>query len=466
MDTINVAVVVGAVVVAFVLWAGFVTALAVSTRSAPVRPGEATYDLSGEPPALVAFLTARFRAGETAAPATVLDLAARGVLSIEHIGPELSLIRLRRQSSRDGLNRYERLVYDRIVSLATADGVVATGALAEGTGHLNSWRKKFDNAVRDASRDAGLSEARWHRIHHVILAAAAVLPAFASGIAWVVLMPVSEGEDADPIGGFFASAAIVYAVLMFLSERLNTERGTPAGARAAGHWLGVRAQYKTLSFQDKSAASVTIWGRELAYASALGLADRAVVSLPIAVPADCGQAWSDFGGLWHLVQVRYRGDGPHGRVFWGRSPRDAAALALLTAVILLPVVVIVTALLSAFAGLPGNPVSLGFLLSALLAVGGLALAASDSASQRTINGQVVRLRRRTVKRSGDSVTYRYWVAIDDGTSRRINALGIDEAAWSSLTEGDVVEARAGHRLGWVYGIRVVQSSRFRDGTLA
>ena len=53
--------------------------------------------------------------------------------------------------------------------------------------------------------------------------------------------------------------------------------------------------------------------------AALGLAPRAVASLPIASPADDRRAWSDYGGMWHVVDVRYRGRGPLGLALWGRG---------------------------------------------------------------------------------------------------------------------------------------------------
>ena len=41
------------------------------------------------------------------------------------------------------LNPYERMVLDHLRRLATRDGVVATGALAEGTRNIGSWWKSF-----------------------------------------------------------------------------------------------------------------------------------------------------------------------------------------------------------------------------------------------------------------------------------------------------------------------------------
>lgn len=451
------------VILAVGIWGAVVGALAAATRSPAVTPASPTYDLRSEQPAIVAFLAGGFAAEKvtvTAAPATLLDLGARGIVGIEHIGPELSLVRLRRGAKTAELTPYERLVYDRITALATADGVVATGALAEGTREIDSWRKKFATSLRSEARRSGLSEARWHRRHHTVFAVVSGLPALAVGTVLAAWEHATAAGDSDPIGAFAGGAVVTYAVLMFLAERLNNERATPAGAAAAGHWLGVRAQYSTLAFDDKPAAAVSIWGREFAYAAALGLADRAVMSLPVAMPADCGQAWSDYGGMWHRVTVLYRGKGM-GRIIWGRRPQDAALAVTVSAIVAIPPVLITLAVLSAFTGFPGDPVNVALLTGGLIALSGFGLIVGDATTSTTSRGQVVRLRRRVVKQSGNSTKYRYWVAIDDGSAPTVRALGTTAETWGSLHEGDLVEVQVGRWLGWCGNITVLNPSRHR-----
>ena len=55
------------------------------------------------------------------------------------------------------------MVYDHLRRLATQDGVVATGALAEGTRHIGSWWKSFTHAVIEEARARGLAQRRWTR---------------------------------------------------------------------------------------------------------------------------------------------------------------------------------------------------------------------------------------------------------------------------------------------------------------
>ena len=72
----------------------------------------------------------------------------------------------------------------------------------------------------------------------------------------------------------------------------------------AEHWLCVRAWMEPRGFEGASAVAANSSSRALAYAAALGLADRAADELPI-VPEDDRLAWSNATGEWHVVRVRY-----------------------------------------------------------------------------------------------------------------------------------------------------------------
>ena len=441
-----------------VAWLGLLAVLMRATRTPDVPRTPATGEFGSESPALVDFLTGGFKLCDEAASATVLDLAARRYVTIEEIGPELSLVRLRRDVDVDALNTYERMVFDHVSRLATNDGVVATGALAEGARHLGRWWKAFAKAVRDEARAAGLSEARWTATHRSVLSVGAAVPAVLIG---VVFAAFEHGADSDPIGAFLAGTVIAWAVLVFLQERVNDERGTQAGARAAGHWLGVQEHLANGRFADQPAAGVTIWGRGLAYAAALGLADRAVVSLPISTPADDGRAWSDYGGMWHLVHVEYRGRGPWGRFVWGRAPGDAVKTGLKAGMVCASPILVLSILASAILGHPDNPITFAIFVTILVAAVPCGFAAFDSSSPTTVRGQVIRTR---AFAQGRNDGYRYWVGIDDGRTdrtRRIHAYGVDEQTFNGLVEGDEIEARAGRWLGWMRDVRVVRPSRQR-----
>ena len=171
-----------AAAVATALWALLLLALAVATRTPDITPGPPGAQPADESPAVVDLITGGWRLCDEAASATLLDLAARGAVQIEEVGPELSLVRLRKA---EGLNPYEQLVYDHVRSLAR-DGVVATGALAEGSRNLGRWWKSFRKKVIADARQRGLSQARWSRAHATLLFAAALVPAALVAVAVTV----------------------------------------------------------------------------------------------------------------------------------------------------------------------------------------------------------------------------------------------------------------------------------------
>jgi Predicted membrane protein (DUF2207) C-terminal domain len=441
-----------------IAWLGLLGFMVYVTRTPSVAAGAPTQALGAESPAVVDLLTGDWRLSNEAASATLLDLAARRFVAIEEIGPELSLVRLRRNVDAARLTRYEQLVLAHVTKLATGDGVVATGALAEGSRHLGGWWRRFSGAVRDEARAEGLSEARWHSTHRTILLSTAAVPALAAGLA-LALHPISESGDGDPIGGFVAGFVVVFLAASWLVHKVNEERGTAEGAGAAARWTGVRTHMAAARFGDKPAAAVTIWGRPLAYAAALGIADRAVASLPISTEAHDSKAWSDFGGMWHPVQVRYRGKGLWGRMVWGRT--TAVGHGLLFALMTASPVLVLSILATAYIGVPADPVSFSVLVALLLGSIPVILGIADMRAATTVTGQVVRARRFVQSRNDNSTTYRYWIAIDDGRSRTAHAYGIDAARWADLAEGDLVEARVGRWLGWMHDIKILRPSRHR-----
>lgn len=443
-------------------WFLLLGAVLAAARGPAVRPGPATAALGPESPAVVDLLTGGWVLSDEAASATLLDLAARRVVTIEEIGPELALVRLgRRDPARDepDLAPYEQLVLDHVRTLATADGVVATGALAEGARSLGSWWRAFGKAVIAEARAAGLSRPRWSRAQRLLLLGASAVPMAAVGFAAAAARSGSDG----PLGPFAGGAVLTFALLSALVTRLDRECGTDAGGAAASRWLGVREHLAGARFAEAPAAAVTIWGRPLAYAAALGVAGRAVAGLPVAIPADDSRAWSDRGGMWHVVRVAYRGPGPWGRFFWGRAPLHLLGRLAIAAIPSWGVAFLIGILLRAFLDVPVPPELVG-LLGALLVVGvplvGLLL---DVGGRGVVEGQVVRLRRRVRSQNENRTTYDHYVALDDGRSRSVRGFGTTAERWALLTEGDEIRATVSRRVGWVHGAEILTPSRYRTG---
>ncbi|GII55599.1 hypothetical protein Pth03_39880 [Planotetraspora thailandica] len=447
---------IGAAVAAGV-WLLLLFSMAMATKTPDVKPGPATGALGEESPALVDLITGGWRLTGEAASATVLDLAAKGALAIEEVGPEFSLVRLRREPG--DLKPYEKLVYDHVRSLAV-DGVVATGALAEGSRDIGRWRKSFRKKVIVEARALGLSRMRWSKAQAALLWVTAAGVAVMVGIAaeasgFAADTPDSEGSP-GVAAGFFC-----LLLLGGLMSRLNGERGTKLGAETAGRWLGVQKHLAdTGRFGEQPAASVTIWGRHLAYAAALGLAPRAVTSLPITTTADANRAWSDYGGMWHPVQVRYRS-----RRFWGRKPLTLIGHGLLAGMMIGVWVFIGLGFATAYDLWPqALLVPTPLLIAGTIAAIPIAFTIIDYSGNTVIEGQIVRLRV-FGESSGDSPSNpSYYCAIDEGRSREVDAFGLSAEHYGPLSEGDRVRAVAGRKLGWIRNIEVLERARPRGTT--
>jgi Predicted membrane protein (DUF2207) len=443
-----------AAAVAAALWFLLFGLMALATRGATPQPGSPTGQFGPEPPALAGLMTNGWRFTGHAVAATLLDLAARRLVTIEEIGPELALVRLARGGA-PALRPYEQMVLDHVRKLAV-DGVVATGALAEGNRNLDRWRKRFRNAVIDESRRLGFSQRRWGRANRRLLIVSAAVPAAAAALLGLNLLPD------DGAGAAFGIGMLVFVGLGSLVERLNTERGTAAGAVVAGRWLGVREHLAGGRFAEQPAAAVTVWGHTLAYAAAMGLAPRAVAGLPIAVEADDSRAWSDYGGRWHLVQVRYGAPGPWGLI-WGRTSWAVVGNGLLAGSGAFTLVIVGVILGSVLLGWEASdPITLALTAGVTVAAVPIVLVLADHVAQLTVEGQLVRCRRHQVGGSGDSpVSYTYWIAIDDGRARAGRAFALEEKDFDRLAEGDLVRARVGRWLGRVREIEVLVPSRHR-----
>ncbi|AXI80595.1 DUF2207 family protein [Peterkaempfera bronchialis] len=432
-----------AAVAALLLWLLLLLAMALATRNPEVIAGPPAGELADQSPAVVDLITGHWRLTGEAPAATLLDLAARGVVQIEEIGPELSLVRLRHDPG--DLNPYEKLVLEHLQALAV-DGVVATGALAEGSRDLSRWWKSFRRKVIVDARSQGLSQPRWSRAQAAVLTAAAGVPALAIAVAVTV---DDRKHSAGPGAGI-----VSWVLLTLLMGKLNGERGTRRGAELAGYWLGVRKHFAASGrFPQLPAASVTLWGRHLAYAAALGVAPTAVTSLPVSTPADDRRAWSDYGGMWHVVTVRY----PR-RMLWAREPRPMLLRALGAGALAGFWAWVVLLVASAFGWWPDAlRTPSAFVVGALVAAVPLAYAISDLTRKAEIEGQIVRLRRVDVG-SGENRghSYVHWCAIDQGREREVKAFGISGTLWGALAEGDRVRARVGPTLGWISEIEVAE----------
>jgi len=436
-------------------WLVFLGVLAVANRPRDADPGPAAMELFEEPPAVVSLLVNDCEVGREAVPATLLDLAARRVLSIDQVEPERYVCRLRPSAPPD-LEPYEEQVLDHVRGLAGPDGVVPCEALTTGPEEESKgWWKRFDKAVVADCRERGLTRSRWSRAALAALGVAALVPAVLAAVAVLVLPGDGSGGSGDAAEGVLGLGVVVWSALMALPVALGSERNTPAGVAATSRWLGLRRFLaEDRHFAEQPPAAVAIWDRYLSYGAALGVAAAAVRGLPLGSESD-RVAWSSWGGRWHMVRVRYPCRVPPG---WGQHPARAAAIGLFWLVLAAVVArAIAPPLVDSLADVlpeavsdPG-PLALFAIVfaSVLLLVVGVALFRSavkfalgtlDLFARRQVEGLAVRVRNPHV-------------AVDDGTRTRVRAWLVTRPELvGAVSQGSVVRARVSPWLGHVFSL--------------
>lgn len=474
----------------------FYLACAALSRPGHPDPAEPTMDLGPEPPAVVELITGGFEVTAQAVPATLLDLAARDLLTIEEVQPDRPIVRTRSAPTEGhaaeggSLTDYERRVMQHVEALAV-DGVVPTEALTTGPdAQSREWWAAFRGEVVGDARRRGLCRSRWSR------RALSALTAGSLGGGGLLYLSARAGHDrpadgAIPPASFLAlvaagvGACAILAAAVQISRR-DPQSDTDAGLVAAGHWLGVRRYLLDQGdFAEKPAASVALWDRYLAYAAALGLAPLTVAQLPLGAEDD-RHAWSHAGGAWRRVTVRY----PRLRPAWGMRPGVAIARnlvvgapCLLAARFLLrlashPPYAATDGMLDASGArrLSETALVVGILLGAVAGwlACGLLLAASDVGRRMELAGVVLRVRpgrsQRALERLAGSLRgaspgattppetdILVYVAVDAGRSPRCTAWLVDARVAAGAHEGDAVVARVTPRLGHVFAIE-------KDGT--
>jgi hypothetical protein len=436
----------------------------------------------------VNLLTHDWRVTASAAPATLLDLANRKVIEIVQVDPEHDVIELRRRAKDiPGLKPYERQVLDHLRRTAVG-GVVPATALTTGPATASdAWWARFQRSVVSDARQHGLTRRRFPPAVSVGLGIG-----LAALVLWLFLaFKASDGAKTDhgpSAWAVFAAVAVVGACVVMITRFDRTrQRDTDAGLEVASRWLGVRRGYADVGrYADLPPAAVVLYGRHLAYATAMDVATRSIARLPLGAEDD-RLAWSHEGGRWRQVRVSY----PGRRVGWGESPPRALARGLFwTATLLIPLIVLVrvgSQLLSdlqdaarsvgnvkdpstrVFDGATADRIGLVVTWVIVLALGVIVVHAVvrgvvrlvrgllDAPADQTITGLVVRRRTWPRRRSGQDVEV-HWVAVDNATTDRIRALAMPAALAAGIHQGDRVEVVATPYLGYARSARVVEAA--------
>jgi hypothetical protein len=427
-----------------------------------VPTGPSTPELLDTPPAVVNLMMSGLAGAPEAGAATLLDLAARGVLELHQPGadPEGTTVTVRRADPA-GLTAYERRVLQRVTpprgvrpfTLADLDRRHAED------GH--EWHARVLAEVRQDATDRGLVLAGGQSAAGVVLMLGFVgLTVLSCLTGFAIMEFLGLDERMHPIAqlvgmGVFVLllCAAAIAATTHLAGDVRGARLTPEGRRVAGHWAGVATWLRAHeAFADLPPASVTVWDRYIAHGVALGASPRAAATVDLRA-GQVDVVRSTFGGAERLVQVRYPRSGrtrwnvPAGR----RLIMNGTGLALLAVLTLLQ--------LTRADALP-TPV-----LAALGAVAAvLALrcsyrtvrAASDLARPVHITGQVIRIVPFTVTsapQDGATATnkrplnHHPWSAaaflvVDDGRSDTTRAWWITRAQLRGIRPGSIVTVRA------------------------
>lgn len=447
-------------------WLAGAGLLALARRVPDVKPGPTTYELPRESPALASMLCDDFELGTEEVPATVLDLAARRVLTLEEVQPGKTICRVREPAAAE-LTEYEQRVLHAIASKAI-DGVVPAEALTTGPEAVSKrWRQHFDDEVIAEAHARGLTYDRWPARFVAILG-------FGTAVVIGLLYLASavggdtDGEQVVPAVAAGAVAILSLLAISGLAARWRQSRAqlpTPEGRAAAARCLGFQQHvHENEHFDTVPPAAVVMWGRHLAYAAALGAARTCIDQLPMGTEDD-RHAWSTFGGRWRKVRVRYPRAIPPG---WGKHPAFALFLAVVwggvAAALLYGLLTLANAELTpdpTFTREQLDWIGRGALIACIpfLIVVGWALwvlvrAVPDLWRRHEITGDVVRRRQRRQIFGSDRDNPKYWyyVALDGGTGSRVSAFRVRPQLYRSCRQSTTVTAEVTPNLGYVRSI--------------
>jgi hypothetical protein len=343
-------------------------------------------------------------------------------------------IRLR-EDPREGvpLTAYEQRVLDHLRGCAR-HGVVPAAALTTGPeADAKSWRQGFENEVVWDARVRGLSRNAVQEWKLLLLVGLAGLPMLAAALLGVYAVAVAVG-------------AVAYAIVNWIHSR-HPQRETEAGLEAASRWLGVREELASNEvFRTYTPLTVPLWSRLLAYGAAFGVASGASRPLPLGAESDT-DVWSSHGGRWRPVRVRYPRLWPPG---WGLDPRGAlfggVAVAVLCGFGLYAQgVELLESAQGGWAGIVPGAYLVATCLGVVVGIGISVMAVQDQWSDHQVTGPILRLR--AFGEDNDDRDTRYYVAVDDGSSREILAWRLDEQQYRGLRQGQLVTASATRSLG-------------------
>jgi hypothetical protein len=396
-----------------------------------------------------------------AADATLLDLAARRILEVFQPGDDPADLLVRVRVARpDGLNPYERRVFDRVAAIAgdrIAPLAEITRQYADGGPR---WFKHLRTEVIADAAARGLVRVRKIGTWTVMLC---VLTGMAIGFLGVVgVQPTGSGTaspDGHPSGlanavaagsviGWFCSSPVIGLILLLIAQLHAPTRDTALGRQVGGRWLGVAGWLSAHEdLADLPPAAVAIWDRYLAYGVALGVNPVASSAVDLRT-GRVQRLRSRYTGTVRTVLVRYPWDPMAYTQAGVRLAWSLCVLAFWAAFWLL-----LARRLGHWPSAARWPLSALGVLLPLRALYKVVRASADKLRAGTVTGQVLAIH--PYRLHNDSDPRWYQLVIDDGTRDRTRPWLV-KAEWGrGVSAGDVVRLRAQDWTRYVIGLDVL-----------
>lgn len=259
-----------------------------------------------EPPAVVALLTNEYDVPRTAVTATALDLAARGWIRLTTSNGELVVVTRGAGQTGDSLLPFEQQVLNHLAARAFND-VTSAGTLAASHHRLDrKWWLRFRRSVATRTQELGLSRRRYTVIE-------LAPPAVCALISLIALWVSGRGGDEIAISESWKSRTlwlVALGVIGFLAWRTveraigSAQTPTDAGLERTARWMGHRRRLRERIPEHASVLASPAQQVALAHGAVMGVAEHVLDQLP-AAPEDHRRAWSEAGGVPHVVTVRY-----------------------------------------------------------------------------------------------------------------------------------------------------------------
>jgi hypothetical protein len=444
--------------------------------------------LASAKPALVNLAVTRCRLNGAAYPATILDLAAGGYLTICELVPGQLWCDVPTSSPPGtGLARSERLVLSGARALAGGCGAPFEALAESCASDVRGRWNPFERAVRAEGRRAGITRRR-------LPAVARLLFYIGAGVVGGAAFAAVYSGARSGLWAPTAAAFLVFAVLAYGARSLGGQERLTAQGEALGAWAARAAGEMPAAGGTSTAEATSTAGEmpaagEMAAAGKMGASDGTLgpasapppaglsrlalavaAGAPVQVPGvspalaagvrpgrgrtgagtgNSGQvtgalrpsmAWSSLGGHWRLVRIRPASFTRVHPAFW------------LVLAIWLALMAYASSLLAGPAGL---------LVPAGLAVGSVAAAVGGARglaarmarpAEASFQAQVIA---RWVEHTGaNDNNYVSCIAVDDG--ERSWSFDVSGEAFAQLALGDAVTVRASPRSGKLLGLTLDQ----------